>query len=167
MIFDILQLDGEDLTPAPYIERRKILTSLRLSGSHWRATHAYGNGAELFETARQHVLEGVVCKRLTSPYRPGERCASWIKVKNRQAALFTIVGWIGDQNGRIEALLVGETVPDGTLTFLTAVVEGGGQCGLVNYRTLCFVCHKNVSAKQAKTRAEQRRLSRNRDGHGA
>jgi 5-methylcytosine-specific restriction enzyme A len=41
-----------------------------------------------------------------------------------------------------------------------AVAEGGGECGLENYRTLCFICHKNLSAKQARERAEQRRLAK-------
>ena len=38
-----------------------------------------------------------------------------------------------------------------------SVAEGGGQCGLENYRTLCFVCHKQASARQAKERAAMRR----------
>lgn len=41
-----------------------------------------------------------------------------------------------------------------------SVVEGGGECGLENYRTLCFVCHKKVSAEQARMRAQVRRLKR-------
>lgn len=38
-----------------------------------------------------------------------------------------------------------------------SVAEGGGECGLENYRTLCFVCHKKVSAEQAGKRAARRR----------
>jgi 5-methylcytosine-specific restriction protein A len=43
---------------------------------------------------------------------------------------------------------------------ITAVSEGGGQCALSNFRTLCFVCHKKQSAKQAGTRAAKRRQRR-------
>ena len=43
---------------------------------------------------------------------------------------------------------------------VTSVVEGGGECGLDNYKTLCFVCHKRVSAEQARMRAEARRLTK-------
>ena len=43
---------------------------------------------------------------------------------------------------------------------IQSVVEGGGECGLKNYRTLCFVCHKKVSAEQARARAEFRRLKK-------
>lgn len=38
-----------------------------------------------------------------------------------------------------------------------SVAEGGGECDLDNYRTLCFVCHKRISAEQAAARAEKRR----------
>lgn len=43
---------------------------------------------------------------------------------------------------------------------IQSVAEGGGQCGLENYRTLCFVCHKKNSAQQANARAEARRKKR-------
>src|SRR5207248_244912 len=39
---------------------------------------------------------------------------------------------------------------------IQAVAEGGGQCGLENYRTLCFICHKKKSAGQASARARRR-----------
>lgn len=40
------------------------------------------------------------------------------------------------------------------------VVAGGGECGIDNYRTLCFVCHKKTSASQARTRALLRRIKK-------
>jgi len=42
------------------------------------------------------------------------------------------------------------------------VVEGGGECDLDNYRTLCFVCHKKLSSEQTRCRAQQRALERQR-----
>jgi len=41
-----------------------------------------------------------------------------------------------------------------------SVVDGGGECGLENYRTLCFVCHKKISAEQASRRAQLRRANK-------
>ena len=46
---------------------------------------------------------------------------------------------------------------------IQSVEQGGGQCGLENYRTLCCVCHKRESARQAKARARSRRTKRNPD----
>jgi hypothetical protein len=43
---------------------------------------------------------------------------------------------------------------------IQSVVEGGGECGLENYRTVCFICHKRISAEQARARANVRRLKR-------
>lgn len=43
---------------------------------------------------------------------------------------------------------------------IKAVIAGGGECGIDNYRTLCFVCHKNASAEQARARASARRLKK-------
>jgi 5-methylcytosine-specific restriction protein A len=42
---------------------------------------------------------------------------------------------------------------------IVPVVEGGGECDLDNYRTLCIPCHKRVTAELAARRAEQRRVS--------
>jgi 5-methylcytosine-specific restriction enzyme A len=42
---------------------------------------------------------------------------------------------------------------------IQSVQEGGGQCDLDNYRTLCYVCHKSVSKKQATARAQKRKSS--------
>jgi 5-methylcytosine-specific restriction protein A len=40
---------------------------------------------------------------------------------------------------------------------IVPVIEGGGQCGLENYRTLCVPCHKRVTAELARRRAARRR----------
>lgn len=40
---------------------------------------------------------------------------------------------------------------------IVPVVEGGGQCGLENYRTLCHPCHKRATAELARRRAEARK----------
>jgi 5-methylcytosine-specific restriction enzyme A len=40
------------------------------------------------------------------------------------------------------------------------VADGGGQCGLDNYRTLCFVCHKRASKEQSTARARARRMKK-------
>lgn len=50
--------------------------------------------------------------------------------------------------------------PSGTLweaDHITPVIEGGGQCGLENLRTLCTPCHKQATAELARRRARQRR----------
>ena len=81
MIFDLLSLDGDDLTRAPYSERRTQLEALDLNGVHWQTPETFDDGEALFEAVCAHELEGVVAKRRSSRYRPGER--GWVKTKNR------------------------------------------------------------------------------------
>ena len=83
VIFDLLYLDGHATIELPYRERRVLLEELELRGPAWQtpAYHA-GEGRELLAAAAEQHLEGVVAKRLDSPYRPGRRTDEWLKVKN-------------------------------------------------------------------------------------
>jgi bifunctional non-homologous end joining protein LigD len=82
--FDLLHLNGRDLTSLPLIERRQFLERLL-----WRAkvpclhlVEAFDDGHKLLEAVEQHRLEGVVSKRRDAPYRSGE-CQDWRKVKTK------------------------------------------------------------------------------------
>ncbi len=111
VIFDLLYLDGHRTLKLPYRERRKLLEGLNLNGPAWR-TPAYhsGNGRDLLTVSAEHGLEGVLAKRLDSPYRPGERSGDWLKVKNVNRQELVIGGWLdgkGRRAGSFGALLVG------------------------------------------------------------
>jgi bifunctional non-homologous end joining protein LigD len=81
MVFDVLRVDGADRTGLPYRERRQILEDLQLGEPQWRTPEAFDDGAALWATVCEHGLEGVVTKRRSSRYLPGER--HWIKTKSR------------------------------------------------------------------------------------
>jgi bifunctional non-homologous end joining protein LigD len=111
VVFDLLYLDGESLMRLPYTERRARLEALELNGPSWRtpAYHA-GEGAALLEASAAQGLEGIIAKRLDSPYEPGRRPGTWLKVKNTRRQELVIGGWEpgeGRRKGRIGALLVG------------------------------------------------------------
>jgi bifunctional non-homologous end joining protein LigD len=111
VVFDVLFLDGELLLDRPLAERRERLESLGLEGPSWRtpAIH-HGDGADLLAATAAQGLEGLVAKRLDSPYEPGRRGSCWIKVKNFRRQELVVGGW-GEGEGRrangIGALLVG------------------------------------------------------------
>jgi bifunctional non-homologous end joining protein LigD len=111
LVFDVLHLDGRDLMPLPWTERRPILEALQLAGPSWATTPSVpGAGTELFETVRQRTMEGVICKRLDSTYVPGARSKSWLKVKLQQSDEFLVGGWFpgeGRRANRIGSLLLG------------------------------------------------------------
>jgi ATP-dependent DNA ligase len=84
--FDLLELDGRDLRREP-IEKRKELLAELLSGSRHGLVFNEcfkEDGETIFREACQLGCEGIVSKRLGSPYRSG-RSAHWVKVKNPKA----------------------------------------------------------------------------------
>jgi bifunctional non-homologous end joining protein LigD len=111
LIFDLLHLDGRSTGELSYAERRELLEALELDGPRWRTPpNRLDGGPELLEAARRQGLEGIVAKRLDSPYRPGKRTGEWIKARVWRRQEFVIGGWIpgeGGRAGRVGSLLVG------------------------------------------------------------
>jgi bifunctional non-homologous end joining protein LigD len=80
--FDLLHLDGQDLTGPPLAERKRLLDELQLVGPAWTANGWYpGDGDTLFQVCAELGHEGVVAKRLDSPYLSGKRTRTWLKRK--------------------------------------------------------------------------------------
>jgi bifunctional non-homologous end joining protein LigD len=108
--FDLLHLDGWDLRPAGVEERKEVLRRLLESAPPALrfSDHVRGQGRAFFEKAREAGLEGVVSKRVGSPYREG-RGGDWRKSKCRLSQEMVIGGWTLPSDGRasIGALLVG------------------------------------------------------------
>ena len=84
--FDLIELDGEDLRRAPLEHRKHALADLLRSPDDGIAfnKHFDGDGAIIFKHACALGCEGIVSKRLGSPYRSG-RVNHWLKIKNPAA----------------------------------------------------------------------------------
>jgi bifunctional non-homologous end joining protein LigD len=78
--FDLLGLEGTDLCDCSYAERRDLLVSLGLDGPGWATSETFENGEALFTSVCELDLEGVVAKKHSERYRPGEQ--RWVKRKN-------------------------------------------------------------------------------------
>jgi bifunctional non-homologous end joining protein LigD len=120
MVFDLLRLDGRDLTGEPLAARRELLTSLNLDsigGSSWQVPPPYDDGPMLFDATLQQGLEGIVSKRLTSRYVFGERTANWLKFAHRHRLSYVVGGWRPQEGStsRLGAVLVGEPTVEGLL----------------------------------------------------
>ena len=112
-VFDLLALDGEDLTPLPLDERKARLEKLV---GHRRgepgvirySDHVTGSGAEFFALACERGLEGIISKRRDQPYRPG-RGTMWVKTKCLLRQELVIGGFTDPERSRVGfgALLVG------------------------------------------------------------
>ncbi len=110
-IFDLLYLNGRSTLALPYRERRALLHELKLEGVAWQTPALHlGSGRDFLAVTAQHGLEGLLAKRLDSPYRPGERGGDWLKVKNVNRQELIIGGWLpgsGRRRGQLGALLMG------------------------------------------------------------
>ena len=95
VVFDVLRRDDRSLLALPYRDRRGVLAVLGLAE---RGLVVPGNftdtpGEVVMAAVAQQGLEGVVAKRLTSPYQPGLRSRAWVKTPIRHAAEVIIAGW--------------------------------------------------------------------------
>jgi bifunctional non-homologous end joining protein LigD len=94
--FDVLRLYGVDVTGRPLRERRATLARLATDHPGWTVSPAFDDGPATEAAAREHGLEGVVAKRLSSPYRTGLRAPDWIKVRFLHRQEFVVLGWESD-----------------------------------------------------------------------
>jgi bifunctional non-homologous end joining protein LigD len=115
--------------PLPYTDRRRILIDLALSGPAWQTPpHEVGDGAATVAVIQKFGLEGVVAKRIDSPYEPGRRSRAWMKWKLLLRQELVVGGWMPGTKGRtgqIGSLLVGYYDDDGaTLHYAGRVGTG-------------------------------------------
>jgi bifunctional non-homologous end joining protein LigD len=117
LAFDILRLRGEDLLDEPLAVRRELLGGLDLQHDRWQTPPVYDDGQMLFDATYQQGLEGIVSKRLTSRYRPGQRSKDWLKFAHRRRESYVVGGWRleTDSQDRLGAVLVGQPSTDGLL----------------------------------------------------
>lgn len=105
MVFDLLFVDGRDLTSQPLSERRRILEETIVASNELQLSPiTEENGFALFEAAAEQGLEGIMAKRVSSTYRPGARSPDWLKVKVTFDADVVVAGWT-EGEGRREGSL--------------------------------------------------------------
>lgn len=110
--FDLLHLDGKNLTKLPLADRKAALAALfgglPPDGRLRYSSHVAGRGKDVFEHACRLGLEGIVSKLGDSPYRGG-RGGDWLKVKCTHRQEFVIGGWLSSSAaGRdLRSILVG------------------------------------------------------------
>jgi bifunctional non-homologous end joining protein LigD len=82
--FDLLSLNGEDLTELPLLTRKAKLKRILPSRSPHilYVDHSRGNGTALYRLACQLDLEGIVAKRADSRYEDNPNVWNWVKIKN-------------------------------------------------------------------------------------
>ncbi len=109
-IFDLLELNGNDVTGLPLLQRKELLRKALKDGAHVRyCDHMEKRGEDFFRKAVEQDLEGIIGKRSDSTYAKGVRSKSWVKIKNHKGQEAVIGGYTAPRNGRkhFGALLLG------------------------------------------------------------
>jgi len=126
-VFDLLHLDGRDLTRLPLIERKAALA--RLVGKSQRGAirysdHVEDDGATVLRHACDMALEGIVSKRSDAPYRSG-RSDAFIKTKRSNAQELVIGGYSpSTAQARAVGALVAGYYEDGRLIYAGRIGTG-------------------------------------------
>jgi len=147
-VFDIVYCDGYDLTGVKLSDRKLLLKEVVEQSERVRHLTAFhDDGMAAYEVCVENGFEGIVAKRLDSPYEPGRRSMHWIKVKAQQTDEFIVGGFTAGQGSRsptFGALLLGSHDDAGNLVYCGSVGTGFDE------RLLRDMCRRMEPLKQAK-----------------
>ena len=104
--FDLLHLNGRDLTRRPLDERRAALREIVGDSGVLLSDPLAGTADRIAAAVRQLGLEGVVAKRRRSSYAAGRRSDAWVKVRFAKHQEFVIGGYKPNA-ANFDSLLVG------------------------------------------------------------
>lgn len=110
-VFDVLWLDGKDVTALPLQERRKLLKGILPEGDGLirMSENFNATASEFLEAAAKMGLEGIIAKKADSVYSPGERSREWLKIKTGKRHEVVIGGYTRNEGSSklFSSLLVG------------------------------------------------------------
>lgn len=133
-VFDLLYLDGHDLTRCRQIDRKVLLAQLLAKPPPFvrYSEHHEGLPQRILEQACAMKLEGVICKRTDAPYQGG-RNKNWLKLKCVQREEFVVVGYTDPQGSRkgFGALHLGYYDRKGNLHYAGGVGTGFSHAKLI------------------------------------
>jgi bifunctional non-homologous end joining protein LigD len=95
-VFDLMVVAGRDVMAEPLAARRELLLRRVLPTLREPIRHSLVLDASLVDlvrSVREHGLEGLVAKRLDSPYEPGQRTGAWRKMRLNRGQEFVIGGY--------------------------------------------------------------------------
>jgi bifunctional non-homologous end joining protein LigD len=153
IVFDLLHFEGRAVRSWPYSARRAMLErELPTHAPSWRRPRPFANRLDaVLEVICANQLEGIVAKRLDTPYQPGRRSGAWLKHKHRRRETFAVTGWRPARYNarRPDAIFVARATPDGDL-----VPAGSAELGL-----------SSDEREQLKTALQMRRTATRRGAH--
>jgi bifunctional non-homologous end joining protein LigD len=104
--FDLLNLNGQDLTGWPLVKRKAALEKALAGSTVLFCPELVGDPEDIIASVKSLGLEGIVAKRRESTYQSGDRSGAWLKYKTSPAQEFVVGGFKSDGKS-FESLLVG------------------------------------------------------------
>lgn len=125
MAFDLLRVGGHETLAQPLRVRRELLEATGLGSAWVQVPPVFEDGGLLLRATDEQGLEGIVSKRLSSPYRPGSRSPDWRKIVHRRTSSYVVGGWRPetDRAGVLGSLLIG-TPAEGGLRYAGRIGSG-------------------------------------------
>ncbi len=123
-VFDILWLDGLDLTSLPLTWRRALLQGILPENELIKFSKDFENGEELFQAVKAQGLEGVIAKRKDSSYLIGKRSSNWLKLPTKRVQDFVVGAWTESESGKAFRSLIFGNYRDNKLSYVGHVGLG-------------------------------------------
>ncbi|TDP00273.1 DNA ligase D [Flavobacterium sp. 245] len=102
-VFDLLNLDGNEITELSLLERKellKILFNKYAFTNVFYSEHTFEKGIKQFEIAEKNKEEGIIAKKTNSTYLPNKRSSDWLKIKTSNQEEAIIIGITKPKNSR-------------------------------------------------------------------
>ncbi|WP_139070066.1 non-homologous end-joining DNA ligase [Bacillus sp. FJAT-27225] len=117
MIFDIIYLNGMWIDHKPFHERNEILSRIITTNEHIQLVPTISQTESLFNAIKEQEMEGIVLKRLGSPYSIGKKREDWLKVKNFQD-IIAVIGGFTLRHNTVSSILLGLYDSNGALHYV-------------------------------------------------
>jgi ATP-dependent DNA ligase len=149
VVFDVLYVEGQSVMAEPLSARRELLRQFVQAVDNPRmvlSDGVVGTGKEYFEAATAQNLEGVMAKRLTSPYEAGRRTNDWLKIKQKHTLHCAIVGFVAEGDD-IRSLVIAAQIGEESDAPLRCVGRVGSGLSVAMRRRLAdllFARHRDT-----------------------
>ena len=122
-VFDVLWIGGESVIRLPLSQRRDLLRDLLPDDPVFaQAVGVVGKGRDSFAAVTAAGHEGLVAKRLSSRYLPGQRTSAWQKIKPKVDVPCVVIGYRAGPEG-VRALLMA-SLAEGQVRYVGTVELG-------------------------------------------
>jgi bifunctional non-homologous end joining protein LigD len=129
-IFDLLRLNGHDISGLSLLERKELLQKIIPKNEVIKySDHILESGKSFFRVSKEKNLEGIIAKKITSKYYPGKRTTEWLKIKHHKT---------------LEAIIAGYTQPTGGRKYFGALILAG-----INGNQLKYIGHTGTGFNYA------------------